>query len=275
MKSEVFALFFSATGNTRKAVRAVAKGIAKELSDGDFYSIDITSRDDRHGVYAFGQGDVFVLGLPTYAGRIPNKIEPYISGSVYGDGAFAIPIVTYGNRAFDDSLKELATIMAENGMILCGGAAVPSEHAFTDKLAKDMPTESDIQNLEEYGQKLGQAIKEENIKKISLSAVPGRDMEESEYYKPLKENGEPAMFLKALPVTDENKCTGCGECQSVCPMGCYRESLVEAQGTCIKCQGCVRICPVGAKHFEDEELLSHIKMLENNYSDAQNSILML
>ena len=275
MSSEVFAMFFSPTGNTKKVVRAIAKGIAKEISDGDFYAIDLTSRDDRHAVYAFGEGDVVILGVPTYAGRIPNKIEPYISASIYGDGAIAIPVVTYGNRAFDDSLKELSTIMTENGMDLCGGVAVPSEHAFTDKLAKDCPTDKDIQDLTEYGIKLGQEIKKGNTNRLSIKSIPGRDMEVSEYYRPLKENGEVANFLKAMPVTDESKCTGCEECRNICPMGCYRDSLIEAQGTCIKCQGCIKICPVGAKHFDDEEFLSHVKMIEKNYSDTKNKLLTL
>lgn len=275
MKSEVFALFFSPTGNTKKAVRAIAKGIAQEIADGDFYSIDITSRDDRHAVYAFGEGDVVILGLPTYAGRIPNKIAPYVSESIYGEGAIAIPVVTYGNRAFDDSLKELATIMHDNGMSLCGATAVPSEHAFTDKLANSRPNDNDINELLAYGQMLGKEIKSGKTERISLGKIPGRDIEESEYYKPLKANGEPAVFLKAMPVTDESKCTGCGECRNICAMGCYKESFTNPSGICIKCHGCIKVCPNNAKSFEDEDFLSHVKMLEKNYSDADNKLLLL
>lgn len=37
-------------------------------------------------------------------------------------------------------------------------------------------------------------------------------------------------------------------------------------GTCIKCHACVNKCPLEAKYFDDEAFLSHVKMLEDNYS---------
>lgn len=308
MSYEVFALYFSPTGNTAKAVRAVAKGIAKEVAGCDFYSIDLTAKADRCGVYEFGPNDIVIIGMPTYAGRIPNKIEPYVSESIYGNGALAVPVVTYGNRAFDDSLKELSTIMYNNGMNIVGFAAVPSEHAFSSKLATDRPSEDDLAELTEYGSSIGKMIQTEssktgstgnskasakggskanakggskadknkvqantNVRMLSLSDIPGRDMESSQYYKPLKEDGEPASFLKAKPVTDASKCTNCNECKDICPMGCYDNSPLEAEGICIKCHGCIKTCPVNAKHFEDEDLASHIRMLEANYSSAQSS----
>lgn len=51
---EVFALYFSPTGNTKEVVRALAKGIAKVVSGNDFYSIDLTAKGDRDSVYEFG-----------------------------------------------------------------------------------------------------------------------------------------------------------------------------------------------------------------------------
>lgn len=272
---EVFALYFSPTGNTRDVVRAVAKGISKVISGRDFYSIDLTAKGDRAGVYEFGEKDVVIVGLPTYAGRIPNKIEPYVSSSIYGHKALAIPVVTYGNRAFDDSLKELAYILTNNEMIVSGGLAVPCEHAFSDSLATGRPTDEDLARIEEYGQMLGKKILEGKAGAIELSDILGRDAESFEYYRPLKENNEPASFLKAMPYTDKDKCTGCNACKEICPMGCFDESVLEAQGVCIKCHGCIKACPYGAKYFDDEDLASHIRMLQNNYKDIKNDIFFL
>ena len=271
MSFNVFALFFSPTGNTRKAVLSVAKGIADELAFGDYFTIDITSQGDRGGAYDFGPEDVVVIGMPTYAGRIPNKIMPYVEEAIYGDGAKVIPVVTYGNRAFDDSLKELATIVSENGMDPCAALSVPAEHAFSNKLAPLRPNEEDIEKLKEYGHAIAEKIKK-GTKPFNIDALPGRSIEESEYYRPLKENGEAAKFLKAMVKTDTSKCTGCAECRQICPMGCFEKSLTEPEGICIKCHGCVHVCPQNAKFFDDEDLKSHIRMLENNYSDKENMI---
>lgn len=279
MDFNVFAIFISPTGNTKKVVRAIAKGVASKVSEGDFFSIDLTPRELRKGVLEFGPGDIVVLGVPTYAGRVPNKLLSYLTEAIYGDGAFAIPVVTYGNRSFDDSLKELATIMYDNGMDIIGGCAAVGEHAFTSKLGTNRPNEEDLSALEEYGIKLGNGLKkarnENDIRLINPDTLPGHDSDSFEYYVPKKEDGESASFLKAMPVTDTSKCTGCGECRAICPMGCYRDSLTEAAGTCIKCHGCVKICPVGAKSFDSEDLASHIRMIENNFADEQKEMFIL
>ena len=268
---EVFALFFSPTGNTCEVTRAVAGGIAKVLSKGDFFSIDLTAKGDRFSVYDFGPEDVVVLGMPTYAGRIPNKIAPYVEESIYGEGATVIPVVTYGNRAYDDSLKELATIASENGMKIGSAVAMPCEHAFSDKLANARPTEADIKQLARYGEEIGEKIKKGEAL-IDVDSLPGRKLDESEYYKPLREDGEAAKFLKAMVITDADKCTGCGACKEICPMGCFDKSPLIPEGICIKCHGCVHVCPNKAKHFEDEDLASHIRMLEKTYSNEDRQI---
>ena len=276
MEMNVFAIYISPTGNTKEAVRAVAKGIAGQVSDGDFYSIDLTPRELRKGVLDFAPGDVVVLGVPTYAGRVPNKLLPYITEAIYGDGAYAVPLVTYGNRAFDDSLKELATIMYDNGMDIIGGCAVASEHAFTSKLGTGRPDKEDLERLTGYGIQIGSSLKAAgdggNVRLINPDNLPGHNFDEFEYYVPKKEDGTQAAFLKAVPITDTSKCTGCGQCKDICPMGCYQNSLIEAEGICIKCHGCIKACPVEAKSFDNEDLASHIRMLENNFAESVNEI---
>ena len=87
------------------------------------------------------------------------------------------------------------------------------------------------------------------------------------YYRPLGLDGEPKNFLKAKPQTDRSKCTGCGVCAALCPMGSIsREDPAEVTGVCIKCHACVRNCPTGAKYFDDEAFLSHKAMLERDYT---------
>ena len=62
-------------------------------------------------------------------------------------------------------------------------------------------------------------------------------------------------------------CVDCGLCAAVCPMGSISaEDPSQVNGICIKCQACVKKCPTGAKYFDDAAFLSHVAMLEQNFT---------
>ena len=50
---------------------------------------------------------------------------------------------------------------------------------------------------------------------------------------------------------------------------------MEATGLCIKCQACVRRCPTHAKYFEDADFLSHVAMLEQNFTRRAENVILL
>lgn len=107
MISQIWAVYWSATGNTKKTALAIAGRLAEELKC-HLEALDFTLPADRQSPLSFHSGDLVLFAVPTYAGKIPNKILPYIQESVHGNGALAVPVVTFGNRSFDNSLAELA-----------------------------------------------------------------------------------------------------------------------------------------------------------------------
>lgn len=56
---------------------------------------------------------------------------------------------------------------------------------------------------------------------------------------------------------DESKCTGCGTCAEICPMGVFeldpskKKSVPKKQGECIGCRACEVQCPASAIKVED------------------------
>jgi len=58
-------------------------------------------------------------------------------------------------------------------------------------------------------------------------------------------------------------------------MGSIDPETMEAVGLCIKCQACVRKCTVRAKYFEDPDFLSHVAMLEQNYTARAENLVIL
>lgn len=268
----VFALFISPTKNTKKVTRAIATGIASVLSEDDFFSIDLTPKDARRTVYDFGPEDIVIIGVPTYAGRIPNKLMPYIKDSIYGDNTKAISVVTYGNRAYDNSLKELYYLMNDGGFLVTAACSAPCEHAFTDKLATNRPTQNDIDELKNFGKKIGKKIADNQSSILTDADIPGQKLDEMKYYIPKKEYNTAANFLKAMPITDPRSCINCGNCRTICPMDCYKNSPTAPEGVCIKCYGCIKACPTNAKTITDADFQSHVKYLENNFSTQKHEI---
>ena len=102
----ITAVFFSPTGNTRKAVVEIADVIARREGIA-VREIDFTFPGAREEVRKFEAGELVIFGTPVYAGRIPNKILPAVQTLFEGNGALAVPVVTFGNRSFDNALIEL------------------------------------------------------------------------------------------------------------------------------------------------------------------------
>ena len=120
------AAYFSPTGNARKLCLAMASALCDSTSLARLRPtyLDLTPAAARREHYTFGPGELLLLALPVYAGRLPNKIVPDLKTCLYSDGAWAIPLVTYGNRDFGDALSELCLLLREAGFQLPAAAAL-------------------------------------------------------------------------------------------------------------------------------------------------------
>ncbi len=247
-------IYFSPTGCTREIALCIAKAAAEKLGVAAVDEIDITKPENRQDLISFGAEDFVVFALPTYAGRLPNKIMPYIRDFIKGCGAYGVSAVAYGGRSFDDSLAELSDLMERADFKLAGGGAFVCRHAFA-KVAEGRPKAADFEKAEQLGCSAAENLQMGRI--LRAEAFPGNHPA-GPYYVPKGLDGAPAVFLKAKPVTDLNQCSGCGLCAENCPMG---ESDI-----CIKCQRCITACPQGAKYFDNEAFLSHKAMLERDFA---------
>ena len=263
--SKVWAVWFSATGTTEKVVNTIAEDIAAKLQL-PWESVSFNTPAQRANELRFGKEDLVVLGVPVYAGRVPNLILPYVRDCIHADGALAVPVVLYGNRNFDDGLMELRNVSRDNGFYPIAAGAFVGEHSFSTILGAGRPDADDMALAHELAQKA--AEKAEAITEVPTQVV---DVEGCDpirpYYTPRDRHGEPiTTFLKAKPVTDMDKCGKCGLCAQLCPMGSIDPNDFSiVAGKCIKCCACVKKCPTGAKYFTDEGYLYHQHELEDVY----------
>ena len=194
----VCALYFSATGNTEKTVAAFAETLAEQLGV-PWERLPFTKPAERERDYMFADTDLVVVGTPTYAGKLPNKILPDLKARLHGNGALAAAIVTFGNRSYDNALAELCAVLEGDGFYTVAGGAFVGRHAFTDKLAEDRPDWDDRKELKKFATAIADKVKNltENPAPVTVPGDP-----EAPYYIPKGTDGEPAKFLKAKPRTD-------------------------------------------------------------------------
>ena len=265
--NRVCCVYFSPTGGTRSVTEKIAAAMAQELSL-PLEHFDITLPAAREQEYNFTAGDLVLIASPTYAGRIPNKMLPEFERLIHGEGSNAVVLSVYGGRSNDEGMRELTLLAEKNGFNVIAAAACVVRHSMSRVLAAHRPSEKDFEEFADFGRRAA---------KKALTAPTAvnvdRDTPIAPYYRPFKEDMSPAVFLKAKPQTHADKCIHCGACAASCPMGSISfEDFCTVPGVCIKCHACVRSCPTGAKYFDNEELLSHIRVLEKLFKGEQDNL---
>ena len=262
----VWAVYFSGTGTTEKVAVTLAKTIGSVLGAA-CREICFNLPQAREKGLQFGGADLVVLGMPVYAGRVPNLLLPYVRDQIKGDGTLAVPVVLYGNRNYDDGLIELRNVMRENGFCPIAAGAFVGEHSFSRILGAGRPDDKDMALVQELADKAAAKARTLTEPPAEAVAVTGCDPIRP-YYTPRDRYGAPIKdFLKAKPVTDPEKCLKCGLCASLCPMGSIDPGdPSQVTGKCIKCCACVKKCPSGAKYFDHEGFLYHQHELEDQYA---------
>ena len=142
----VHAVYFSGTGTTEKTVRRIAAQAAQQLG-AELSAMDFTPPQARQETLHFAPEELVIFGVPTYAGRVPNVLLPFLKERVQGGGALAAAVVLFGNRNFDDSLIELRDILCADGFAVVGGAVFVGEHSFSRTLGAGRPDAADMAEM--------------------------------------------------------------------------------------------------------------------------------
>ncbi len=270
MKCKINAVYFSATGTTEKAVKRLAYELAERFNETSINFKDFTLPSGREESLYFTDEDIVIVGVPVYAGRVPNVLLNYLD-NVRAGGAKAVAVVLYGNRNYDDALIELKSILKMNGFNVIAGGAFIGEHSFSKILAKGRPDEQDLEKVGEFAKQIYEKISSEDGQEPE---IPG-NKEYRSYYKPRDKNGNSVDIRKVTPKTNDD-CTDCKLCVSVCPMGSIDyDDVARLNYICIKCGACIKICPVNAKYYDDENYLKHKYELEIEFAERKEPVVFL
>ncbi len=270
---KICGLYFSPTGTTRTVVNHLLQCAVRNYPGAQVEELDFTLPVNRINAPAFQSSDLVFVGLPVYAGRLPNLLLKFLS-TFSGGGALAVPVVLFGNRSYGNALIELRDLLENTGFHTVAAAAFVGQHSFSDCLAQGRPDADDLERAEWFARDIAEEVNGlPSAESIMPVSVPGEGAPDyGGYYKPLDDTGHTVNMLKVKPVTMA-ACTSCKRCAEVCPMGAidFRD-VTNIPGICIKCNACIKVCPVQAKKLVDDSYLGHLRHLENTYTSRSEVV---
>ena len=218
-------LFFSPTGGTRKVAEAVAEGWGES-----FAPVDLLTGEDLPQLCA---DDVCLVAVPSYGGRVPEPVVETLQ-KLDGNGAGAVLIAVFGNRAIDDTLVELYDVLKSANFRCLAGLEAVAQHSLMPRYGAGRPDEKDRAELKEAARKIRSAMEQGTL--TGEPKLPG-----SRPYRSY--NGVP---LKPVATS---ACIRCGICAAQCPVGAIPMENPRATDPkkCISCMHCVAVCPKNAR----------------------------
>lgn len=221
-------VYFSATYTTRKVVEAIAATISEEVT-----TYDITNDGSLESV-TLDAGELLVVGIPVYAGRVPAMAVDRIR-RFRGNGTPAVAVAVYGNRHYDDALLELHDILAEGGFRVVAAGVFIAQHCIFPKVGAQRPDSKDMEVIRTFAMQAKERALAGGTESIE---VPGN--------RPYKVPGGIAIWPTA-----SKHCSACGKCASLCPTGAIDPKSPQGvdKEKCIKCGRCIVVCPQNVRRF--------------------------
>ena len=252
-------IFFSPTGTTKKIANSILKGMDLPSSQ----VIDLTSPEVRNSPASEITSDIVLLGVPVYATKVPYILNDFLS-KLKGEGKPIVLIAVYGSMSDGIALNELIRIACNSCFKVAAAASFIGEHSFsTDNtpIAKGRPDKNDLNIAEEFGRNVIKKLQKiDSLSDITLKIPEGKV---PLIAKILPENSA-KIFAKA-PMVDITKCSRCGICVRLCPMGAIDKStLAIDKDKCLRCFCCAKICPKKARKitYSPKVLVSKVLSLK-------------
>ena len=233
----IYNITFSPTGGTRRVAEILIKEFGTKPID-----IELCVPENELIIPEFSSEDICLISVPSFGGRVPqiaiNRIELFNA-----NGAKAVLVCVYGNRAYEDTLTELKDTAERVGFQCFAAISALSEHSIVREIAKGRPDSNDETVLKDFSKQIIGKINNCDFK--LNSSIPGNHT--------YKEHSK----SKSVPETYEN-CIGCKKCASACPVSAI--DFDNPQNTnaekCVSCMKCVSVCPANARGLNKDVIMA-------------------
>lgn len=245
-------VYFSPTGTSKTISETLAHSLTAQPE-----THDILRNPLQQPVHC-GIDELLVVTMPVFAGRIPQVAADRLA-LFKGSGGPAVAVVVYGNRAFDDALLELKTLLEANNFVVGAAGAFVARHSIVQDVGPDRPDGLDLSKVHGFAQAVQQKSPWVSV------TVPGS--------MPFRERS-PAK----LQPTPDARCTLCGLCVRRCPVQALRVedgALVKDPTLCMACAACIAACPERAQKFRGPQFEGFRVMFMEKFSARKEPELFL
>lgn len=252
---KLYNIVFSPTGGTQKVAALLTKALGGEAA-----AIDLTDSKQDFSATRLTQEDVALIAVPSYGGRVPAAAVERLT-MMHGQGARAVLVCVYDNRAYEDTLVELEDAAQKAGFRVVAAVAAVAEHSIARQFAAGRPDAQDAAQLAAFGEKIQAKLSADDLSEPNL---PGN--------RPYKKAGGAGMVPKATKA-----CNRCGVCAAECPVQAISKDdpTKVNEKACISCMRCVSVCPQGARKVNPLLLSAAGLMLKKACSERKDCELFL
>ena len=255
-------VFFSPAGTTRKVARHIEQGLRGR---------GVAARLVDLGVPAGGPVAADQLGLespcclwigsPVYCDHALPLVAEWIEGLPPAARGWSVPFATWGGVTSGLALPELADLLRHKGFPPVGAAKVLAEHSSMWGAARPLGAgHPDAADLEQVAGLVERVVG--NLERVAPAPL---DLRLLDYLSPslrteaVSKSLAKAKTMMPAPKAVETRCTQCGECVAVCPVGAITLAPYPVMAEhCVRCQQCVRTCPEGAFPHDAEATATRI-----------------
>lgn len=251
---KLYEFCFSPTGGSRKVSEILSRAW-----DCEKVFVDLTQQEESYPVPE--KEDVCIVTAPSYGGRVPGPEAERLQ-KLSGNGAAAVLVTVYGNRAFEDTLIEMKDLLMQAGFHCAAAVAAIAEHSIMREVAAGRPDAQDEAELEDFGRQI-RCVLEEGRGAESVQ-VPGNH--------PYRET-----HASALKPAANKSCVRCGACAAQCPVGAIsKEDPTQTdEKRCFACMRCIKACPHHARTLDAGVLAALTQRLEKACAGRKENELFL
>ena len=226
--------YFSGTGNSRHAAEVIG-GMNEEIID-----IAEAVRSGKFN-YTVKNGENVGFVFPVYCSTVGEPVGEFVSRLKLTGASYVYAVITCG-AAMGAAGGYLAKLLKKQGITL--------DNAYPLVMPDNALLYYNIKTADQCGEKIRSA---ENQLDQIISRINKKEKAQ------IKGGTKGAIFRKIYDmmlstkkfyVTD--KCTGCGKCEKICPMGAIKLNSGKPQWVkdkCAKCTGCINRCPAAAIQY--------------------------